>query len=84
MSARASWVVLSLFMNITVEPTATVTGLGEYALFVRLNAPLTMLMLVLPGVGVGVGAGAGVLLGAGAGFELLHAARLNPATRMSA
>jgi hypothetical protein len=42
-----------------------------------------MLILVAP-EGCGVGAGVGVELGAGAGFELLHAARLSPATRTRA
>jgi hypothetical protein len=88
LSAFASCVAMSSLVNWTVEPTATVTGLGEKAFVVRPNAPLTMLMFVTVGAGVGVGvgtgAGAGVGVGAGAGLELLQAARLNPATRTSA
>ena len=47
--------VLSLFIHVTVPPTDTVTGFGEYAVVVRLDEPLTIETRVPVGVGVGVG-----------------------------
>jgi hypothetical protein len=82
LSARASCAATSLFVNVTVEPTATVTGLGAYAFVVRPKAPLTMLIAVVPVAG-GVGVGVGVVGVVGVD-ELLHAARLKPANRTSA
>ena len=81
LSARASCGATSSLVNVTVEPTARVTGLGENAVVVRPKAPLTMLMVVALGAG-----GAGVVAAAfeGAVFELLHAARLKPAMRINA
>lgn len=82
LSALALCGAVSLLVHVTTVPTATVTGLGEKAVFVSLKAPLTMLMVCVAG-GFGVGAGGGV--GEGAGEELLlHAARLSPATRINA
>jgi hypothetical protein len=54
------WAVLSLFVHVTVPPTATVSGLGEYAFVVRVDAPLTIDTGVpdAPGDGDGVGVGA--------------------------
>jgi hypothetical protein len=53
--------VLSLLTHVTVVPTATVTGFGEYAFVVRLLAPLTIVTVApAPGAGVGVGVGEGV------------------------
>jgi len=46
--------VLSLFIHVTVPPTDTVTGFGEYAVVVRLDEPLTIETRVPVGVGVGV------------------------------
>ena len=81
LSARASCGATSLFTKVTVEPRATVTGLGVYAVVVRPNAPFVM-VIVVEAAGGGVGAGG---VGVGAGFESLpHAARLSPATRTSA
>jgi hypothetical protein len=61
LSAVELCVDVSLFIHVTVVPTATVSGFGEYAVVVRLRAPLTMVTLAAgPGAGVGVGVGAGV------------------------
>jgi hypothetical protein len=49
--------VLSLLVQVTLPPTATVTGFGEYAVLVRKDEPLTIETGVpVPGVGVVVGA----------------------------
>jgi hypothetical protein len=65
--------------HVTVVPTATVSGFGEYAVVVRVRAPLTIVTLAVAPVGAmgGVGAGAGDGL-------LWHAARDSPASRMTA
>jgi len=68
--AAASCVVESLFTHVTVAPTDTVSGFGENAVVVRVEAPATIETVVPLGVGVGDGVGAGVGDGAGAGFEL--------------
>ena len=84
LSAFASCVVMSLFTNVTVVPTATLTGFGEYAVDERLNAPLTIATLDVEPDGAGVGAGVGVGAGAGllgAGVELLQAAMQSAARR---
>src|SRR5690349_8435662 len=47
-------VVLSLLRKLTVAPMARVMGLGENAVVVKLDAPLTMLIVVEP-----AGAGSG-------------------------
>jgi hypothetical protein len=36
------WAVLSLFVQVTLPPTATVTGLGENAVVVSVDAPPTI------------------------------------------
>jgi len=36
------WVVESLFVHVTVPPTATVTGFGEYAVVVSVDDPDTI------------------------------------------
>ena len=41
-SAVASWVTVSLFVIVTVLPTATVIGFGLYAVLVSVEAPRTM------------------------------------------
>ncbi len=52
--------VVSLLTHMTVVPTETVNGFGEYAVVVRLLAPFTIVTVVLPpGAGVGVGEGDG-------------------------
>jgi hypothetical protein len=61
-----SCVVVSLFVQVIRVPTATVTGFGEKADVVNVDAPLTIEMAIEPdelggGVGVGVGEGAGLL-----------------------
>ena len=66
--AAASCVVESLFTHVTVAPTDTVSGFGENAVVVRVEAPATIDTVVPDGGGVGVGVGVGE--GAGAGFEL--------------
>jgi hypothetical protein len=81
LSAFASCVVMSLFTNVTVVPTATFNGLGENAVVVKLNAPLIIETFAAPPVGVGVGVGLGV--GEGAGVLLLHAVRHSPARRIT-
>jgi hypothetical protein len=50
----ALWVDVSLFIQVTVVPTATVVGLGENAVVVSVRAPLTIEMVAVPPVGVGV------------------------------
>jgi hypothetical protein len=56
--------VLSPFSQLTVVPTETVIGLGEYAVFDSVDAPPTIVTVVLP-------AGAGsVVEGEGAVVEL--------------
>jgi hypothetical protein len=51
-------VVLSLFSQLTVAPTETVMGLGEYAVLDSIEAPFTIVTVVLPaGAGSGVGEG---------------------------
>jgi len=47
-------VVLSLLCHVTVVPTATLTGFGENADVVMVDAPLTI-VTVVPFAGVGVG-----------------------------
>ena len=75
---------MSLFVQVTVVPTATVTGLGEYAVVVMPNAPLTIDTEAVGPDGVGVGAGVGAGLGEGAGDELLlQAATHRPASRIT-
>jgi hypothetical protein len=67
LSAVASCVVTSLFTQVIVLPTATMIGLGENAVVVRLAAPRTIETLIpeaggavgLVGAGVGVGAADG-------------------------
>jgi hypothetical protein len=49
-------VVLSLLCHVTVVPTATVIGFGEYAVVVIVDAPDTI-EIVDPPAGVGVGVG---------------------------
>jgi len=84
LSALASCAATSLFLKVTTVPTATVTGLGEYAVVVRLKAPFTIVTVVAAGEGVGVGVGVGAGVGEGAGVELLQAERQRPATRITA
>jgi hypothetical protein len=62
-------VVVSLFVHVTVPPTATVTGFGAKAVVVSESAPLTIDADTpgLPGDGVGDGVGVGVGDGVGAG-----------------
>lgn len=36
------WAVLSLFVHVTVPPTAMATGFGEYAVVVSVDEPLTI------------------------------------------
>jgi len=61
-------VIVSVLDHVTLPPTFTATGFGEYAL-----APLVEAFTVIDteldgvGVGVGVGVGAGVGVGVGAG-----------------
>jgi hypothetical protein len=50
-------VLLSLFVHVTLPPTATITGFGEYAVVVRVDAPLTIPTGVPFPLGVGVGDG---------------------------
>ena len=76
LSAVALWVAVSLFFYVTVVPTATFSGLGENAVVVRANAPLTIDALAVTPVGVGLGVGVGVVDGV---ELLLHAARQHPA-----
>jgi hypothetical protein len=76
----AVWVVTSLLTQVTVPPTATVTGFGWYAVFVRANAPFGM-VTVTPGVGVGVGVGVGE--GCVAGVSSPHAATVNARSETS-
>jgi hypothetical protein len=42
LSALTSWAVVSLFVQTTMVPTATVTGFGENAVFVNVDAPKTI------------------------------------------
>jgi hypothetical protein len=62
-------VVVSLFVQVTVPPTATVTGFGAKAVVVNVSAPRTIDADTpwLPGEGVSDGVGAGVGAGAGVG-----------------
>jgi len=46
--------IVSLFTHVTVVPTDTVNGFGEYAVVVSVRAPATMLTLAPVGVGVGL------------------------------
>ena len=55
MWGAVAWVALSLFVHVTVVPTATFSGFGENAVVVRLNAPLTIDVFAVALVGVGVG-----------------------------
>lgn len=52
-------VIVSLFIHVTVPPTATLTGFGAYAVVVNLDDPLTIDTFV-PGVGIGEGAAGGI------------------------
>lgn len=52
-------VLVSLLTHVTVVPTETVNGFGEYAFVVRLLAPLTIVTVEPLGAGVGVGVGVG-------------------------
>jgi hypothetical protein len=47
--------VLSLLSQLTIVPTETLIGLGEYAVLDSVDAPLTIITVVLP-------AGAGVVV----------------------
>jgi hypothetical protein len=51
------WVVTSLFVHVTVPPTDTVIGLGEYAVVVNVDEPATIEAVTLDPEGVGVGEG---------------------------
>lgn len=59
-------VVLSLFSQLTVVPTETLIGFGEYAVLDSVDAPLTIVTVVLP-------AGAGSVVEGD--MELPHAVR---------
>ena len=67
-------VVLSLFSQLTVVPTETLIGLGEYAVLDSVDAPLTIITVVLP-------AGAGVVV-EGDVEVLPHAVRQRAARRI--
>ena len=55
---RWRWcVVTSLFVHVTVVPTATLIGFGEKAVVVSANAPFTIDALAVVPVGVGVAVG---------------------------
>jgi hypothetical protein len=41
-SAVDVWMVLSLLVHVTESPTATLKGLGVYAVVVNVDAPLTI------------------------------------------
>jgi len=51
--AVAVWVVLSLFVQVTLPPIPTVMGLGANAVAVKIEAPLTMETGVPPALGDG-------------------------------
>jgi hypothetical protein len=51
------WATTSLLIQVTVPPTATVMGLGEYAVDVRVAEPATIEALTLDPDGAGVGVG---------------------------
>jgi hypothetical protein len=69
-----------LFTHVTVVPTEIVSGSGEYAVVVRMLAPLTIVTVAVVPVGVGVGVGEGD----GAVYELPpQAERQSAARRMT-
>ncbi len=74
--AVAVWVVLSLFVQVTLPPRPTVMGLGANAVAVKIEAPLTMETGVPPALGDG---DEGVVVDED---ELPHAVRnrINPVT----
>jgi hypothetical protein len=59
------WAMVSSFVHVTLPPTATLIGFGEYAVVVNPMAPRTIDAIVVEPDGVGLGLGLGV--GAGAG-----------------
>src|SRR2546428_2037081 len=63
-TAVESCVVVSLFTQVTIVPTETFSGFGEYAMVVRVLAPLTIVTVevVTVGAGMGVWGGAGALV----------------------
>ena len=77
--AVAVWVVLSLFIQVTLPPTPTMMGFGAYAVVVNTDAPLTMVTGVPPPPGAGVEGVDGV---EGEDDVLPHAVRnsINPIT----
>ena len=62
-------VVLSLFVHVTVPPTATLIGLGENAVVVSVDEPLTIETGVPPPAGAGDGDGEGEGDGVGEGVD---------------
>jgi len=63
------WVVLSLFVQVTVPPTATLIGLGENAVVVSVDEPRTIETGVPPPAGAGDGDGDGDGVGEGVDGE---------------
>jgi hypothetical protein len=71
---------VSLFTHVTIVPTETFSGFGEYAVVVRALAPLTIVTVAVVSVGVGVGVGEGD----GAVYELPpQAVKQSPARRIT-
>jgi hypothetical protein len=79
LTAVESCVDGSLFTHVTVVPIDTLSGLGEYAVVVRLLAPLTIVTVGVVLVGAGVRIGVGV--GAAVALLLPQAVRQSPARR---
>ena len=71
-------VVLSLFVHVTVPPTATLIGLGENAVVVRKDEPLTIETGVPPPPAAGEGDGEGDGAGAGVGDEGVDGESVDP------
>jgi hypothetical protein len=69
-------VVLSLFSQLMVVPTGTVSGFGPNALVVKVDAPLAIVTVVLP-----AGAGVGPLEGVDGALYPPHAARQSVSIR---
>jgi hypothetical protein len=73
----------SVFVQVTVVPTATSSSAGLKALFPRVDAPIGMVMGVEAAGGAGVGAGVGDGIGEGAEYPPPHAlpSNMSPNTR---